>query len=335
MSLTAHLTADSAGHGRLAFHPDCPRCRAERLAGTLAGDELAGRKVAAALAAVLAALPAAAPAAAAQTPGRKADLQQPPPSGAPPGVGIEVDPGDGSVPDTYTAPTEGGGDDDESEGPPVDAAPLDEPVGATPPTEAPAPAPEPTTPSAPEPAEPAPETAPAAPPSPAPAPAAPSPAPPPPQPPAPAPEAGELIEAPEGRAARGTVRQVRIGVEPRPRTAPAGGGQAAAPVPTLVEIAEPPVAADTGAATTPVTEPSSAAAVPVSQPASPPAREINGDRYTVQTGDSLWSIARRILGPDASAGRIAREVNRLWELNSERIRTGDPSLIHVGTVLEL
>jgi nucleoid-associated protein YgaU len=55
----------------------------------------------------------------------------------------------------------------------------------------------------------------------------------------------------------------------------------------------------------------------------------------VQTADSLWSIARRLLGPDASAGRIAREVNRLWELNSERIGTGDPSLIHVGTVLEL
>ena len=329
MSLTAHLTANSAGHGRLAFHPDCPRCRAERLAGSLADDELAARKVAAALAAILAALPAAAPAAVAQTPGREADPQEPPPS-APPGIGIEVDPGDGSVPDTYTAPTEGGGDDDESEGPPVDTAPADEPVGATPPTEAPAPAPEPTTPSAPEPAE----TAPAAPPSPAPAPAAPSPAPPPPQPPAPAPEAGELIEAPEGRAAGGTVRQVRIGVEPRPRTAPTGG-QAAAPVPTSVEIAEPPVAADTRAATTPITEPSSAVAVPVSQPASPPAREINGDRYTVQTGDSLWSIARRILGPDASAGRIAREVNRLWELNSERIGTGDPSLIHVGTVLEL
>jgi hypothetical protein len=153
MSLTAHLTADSAGHGRLAFHPDCPRCRAERLAGSLADDELAARKVAAALAAILAALPAAAPAAVAQTPGGEADRQEPPPS-APPGIGIEVDPGDGSVPDTYTAPTEGGGDDDESEGPPVDTAPADEPVGATPPTEAPAPAPEPTTPSAPEPAEP-------------------------------------------------------------------------------------------------------------------------------------------------------------------------------------
>jgi hypothetical protein len=28
-------------------------------------------------------------------------------------------------------------------------------------------------------------------------------------------------------------------------------------------------------------------------------------------------------------------VNRLWELNRDRIRTGDPTLIHVGTVLRL
>jgi len=62
---------------------------------------------------------------------------------------------------------------------------------------------------------------------------------------------------------------------------------------------------------------------------------ISGQRYTVRAGDSLWSIARRLLGPEASAGRIAREVNRLWELNRDRIGTGSPSLIHVGTVLKL
>jgi nucleoid-associated protein YgaU len=55
----------------------------------------------------------------------------------------------------------------------------------------------------------------------------------------------------------------------------------------------------------------------------------------VRPGDSLWSIARRLLGPDASAGRIAREVNRLWELNRERIATGDPDLLMVGTKLRL
>ena len=33
--------------------------------------------------------------------------------------------------------------------------------------------------------------------------------------------------------------------------------------------------------------------------------------------------------------RVAREVNRLWTLNSERIGTGDPDLLMVGTRLTL
>jgi len=73
----------------------------------------------------------------------------------------------------------------------------------------------------------------------------------------------------------------------------------------------------------------------VSQPGSPADRLITGQSYTVRAGDSLWSIARRLLGPEATAGRVAREVNRLWELNRDRIGTGNPSLIHVGTVLKL
>jgi nucleoid-associated protein YgaU len=57
--------------------------------------------------------------------------------------------------------------------------------------------------------------------------------------------------------------------------------------------------------------------------------------YVVQPGDSLWSIAKRLVGREASAGRIAREVNRLWSLNRSRIATGDPDLLMVGTRLEL
>ena len=61
MSLSRHLTSPSAEHGRLAFHPDCPRCQSERLAGDLAGDELISRRTQAALAAGLLAFSAAAP----------------------------------------------------------------------------------------------------------------------------------------------------------------------------------------------------------------------------------------------------------------------------------
>jgi hypothetical protein len=44
VSLNAHLTAGAAEHGRLRFHPDCPRCRAQRLAGALGGDSLVSRR---------------------------------------------------------------------------------------------------------------------------------------------------------------------------------------------------------------------------------------------------------------------------------------------------
>ena len=61
-----------------------------------------------------------------------------------------------------------------------------------------------------------------------------------------------------------------------------------------------------------------------------------GDRYhVVQPGESLWLIARDLVGHDASAAHVAREVNRLWALNETRIATGDPDLLMVGTRLAL
>jgi hypothetical protein len=62
----------------------------------------------------------------------------------------------------------------------------------------------------------------------------------------------------------------------------------------------------------------------------------SGDRYhVVAAGESLWSISRDALGGSASPAKIAREVNRLWGLNSARIATGDPDLLRVGTKLVL
>ena len=57
--------------------------------------------------------------------------------------------------------------------------------------------------------------------------------------------------------------------------------------------------------------------------------------HVVQRNESLWSIAKDVLGDDASPARIAREVNRLWELNGNRIGTGDPDLLMAGTKLVL
>jgi nucleoid-associated protein YgaU len=62
----------------------------------------------------------------------------------------------------------------------------------------------------------------------------------------------------------------------------------------------------------------------------------SGDRFhTVQRGESLWSIASDVLGDGAGADRVAREVNRLWQLNAERIGTGSPDLVYAGTRLKL
>jgi nucleoid-associated protein YgaU len=74
-----------------------------------------------------------------------------------------------------------------------------------------------------------------------------------------------------------------------------------------------------------------------STPAADTPDEPLGDArfHVVQPGDSLWSIAKRLLGGEPSPARVAREVNRLWSLNEGRIGTGDPDLLLVGTKLRL
>jgi len=57
--------------------------------------------------------------------------------------------------------------------------------------------------------------------------------------------------------------------------------------------------------------------------------------YVVQQGDCLWHIAAALLPADADETQIENEVARLWQLNEDRIGTGDPSLIYAGTELLL
>jgi Domain of unknown function (DUF4397)/LysM domain len=53
----------------------------------------------------------------------------------------------------------------------------------------------------------------------------------------------------------------------------------------------------------------------------------------VRPGDSLWLIARRLTGPQASNEAVEEKLLSIWDANSGRIGTGDPNLIFPGTRL--
>lgn len=311
-SLSAHLTAGSR-HGRLRFHPDCPMCRSQRLAGALPDALLPTRVQAGLLAAALAAGTAVPPAAAAAgpeaDPGSPAEASQNPPAApapdAPPlGTDEVEEPALDEAPDVRELLTN----------PDLGSDAQGEDVGAEEEIAEPVPAPMTQAPTEPAPAEPAPVTA-----VPPPVDPVPTPVPVEAQPPVAVPEEPVAIETPrrskkealpERKA--GERRQVeRVPVESAPQPEPS-------PMPAVETV----------------TATAAPATVPVSQPAVPTGA-IAGPTYTIQPGDSLWSIARRVLGGNPSVGQIAREVNRLWELNRERIGTGNPSLIHAGIVLRL
>jgi hypothetical protein len=87
-------------------------------------------------------------------------------------------------------------------------------------------------------------------------------------------------------------------------------------------------------APTPAVQPAPSPSAPEPAPAPPPPPP-NGHGYAVRSGDTLWSIARSLLGPGSSPAQIARKVDQLWRLNAERIRSGRPDLIQPGERLRL
>jgi LysM domain len=345
-SLTAHLL-EPGDHGRLGFHPRCPVCRKERVFGSLSSEPLVSRRVQAALATGVLALSVAAPGAAAaagpdrQREGAAAPEQLPGDIDAP-----DFDPGgDTALPfevaPSPTSPVVGGGSQDSGEGPPVESDPVVDPdahllapttpATQAPPTETDAPVP----PAEAAPAVPPAETAPTVPPAEV-------------APGSPPPRAEErvTIEAPSGNA---EIPTPRTAPDAAPKSAPepkqeesdrrrrhtsATSAPAEAPqAPTLAVPQSP-------AAPAPLPAAAVAEAVPVVQAsasteASQPPLPETARWHVVEPGESLWSIARRLLGPDASPGRIAREVDRLWELNRDRIGTGDPDMLMVGAKLRL
>jgi hypothetical protein len=59
------------------------------------------------------------------------------------------------------------------------------------------------------------------------------------------------------------------------------------------------------------------------------------ETVVIRPGDSLWAIARRLVGPRASNGAVETKLVAIWNLNAGRIGTGDPNLIFPGTRLRL
>jgi hypothetical protein len=329
-SLSAHLTA-GADHGRLPFHPDCPVCREQRLTGAVSDAVLPARARAGLLAAVLGAgtlVPSSVAAASgtgkpptAEASQAPAPTPKPRPEPAPTPSPTQHSPG---ADETQEAPvdeapqlreiltspeagTDTRGEDVSGE---QETAPAPPPPGQAPVEPAPAPLGQ-------LPSEPPPVVLPPAPPR-----SPPTPTPPPSPAPVEQPPAPELEQPTSPRRAGPQAKRQppeRKAKRRQPASQPEPAPQPSSAPPSL----------------NPVTPTESTATVAVSQPTEPPSGPITGSSYTVRPGDSLWSIARRLLGSDASAGQIAREVNRLWELNRDRIGTGDASLIHVGTVLRL
>lgn len=305
-ALNAHLR-DPDTHAYLAFHPGCPICHSERLSGTLTSAPLVSQRARAALATGVLAVSTVSPAATfAREPDTArdgtADVTQP-------AGGDGADRPDGGARDR---PQEA------SDNTPVDEPSLetDDPIidpDAGPVAQNPRdqPAPLPSTSQLPA-AEPAAQATPptgAASPADAATPAdAASPA----VPPAPPEVALDSMTA-SAAVSTQPVLAVRARVPKRTMKARAGANAAS----QSAAVAQGPGPAPT------LLTPSADATTP-------------GDRaHTVRAGESLWSIAGDHLGPGATPAQIAREVHRLWQLNADRIGTGDPDLLMIGTRLRL
>jgi hypothetical protein len=327
-SLTAHLRSPE-DHGRLGFHPECPLCRRERSIGPLGTDTVLSRRSHALLAAGVLAFSSAPPTVVhAQEPDYEQEGTTAPeqvvnddprsaPDYDPGGQSTELPLDVGPAPDTDAAP------DLTS-----DVAPLEQEQLAN--EDVPTIAAEQETGTAGTGDEQLPSAS-ELPPVPAasgtPAPAAPS------------------VQAPSASAEHvpAAIHQEPQPADDRPSRRGPRHGSAGQSRPGSAAVL--PAQTHPATAAQPLQTTQAAAAS-----ASPPSQEGNsdatistdrraahrGDRFhVVQRGESLWSIAKDLLGNEASVAAVAREVNRLWGLNKTRIGTGDPDLLMAGTKLVL
>jgi hypothetical protein len=357
-SLTAHLL-EEGDHGRLGFHPRCPVCRGERLFGSLPTEPVVSRRLKAALATGALVFPAVAPGVTIAgepdrqqeglaAPEQSVDLapeQQPSEGAADDPV---FDPGGETALPLETGTPEATSPDDPSAdyaAPVEPAEPVHDPyAGGLLPTE---PEPEARVENAPAPPG---EAVPleSAPPNPD-TPVVESP---PMDPATPAPEPPNTEDAPadpgSSNPRTGDKGNQRSGRDrSRPREERTGPTELTAPAPQVpTNDVTPALGVTPAAGVTPTAPPSTSSNAAASSSPSvlveaststgrPPRKSSDTRFHIVKPGESLWSIAKRLLGPTATPAEIAREVNRLWELNKESIGTGNPDLLIAGAKLRL
>jgi LysM domain len=302
-SLTAHLR-QAGSHGRLPFHPGCPACRSERLHGALLAQPVVSSRTRAGLAAAVLAASAGSigPSLAFAAP----EVDQEEEGQAGPEMGGDelsapgFDPG-GPV-------TQLGPDRNQRPAPEIDGSPPGSGGPGDGEVDPPAP---PVAPEATAPDESQGTGEGASPPE-----AFPQPPPPP------------GVDEPDERGHVGEPAEESEPQAEAPERDDARRGRGRRPTsnkqPTK-SVGDPPASAASGADSPHIGYSSSAR---------------GGDAaptgvHVVQGGDTLWSIARGLLGPSATNAEIAREVELLWRLNWEVIGTGDPDLILPGQHLRL
>lgn len=107
-----------------------------------------------------------------------------------------------------------------------------------------------------------------------------------------------------------------------------------ASAPRVAPAPQVPAAPQAPAESSPAATATAAAVAPAAAPSN--AQPAKGERYhVVQAGESLWAIAHERLGAGATPAEIAREVERIWDLNADAIGTGDPDLLMAGQKLRL
>ena len=335
--LARHLI-ESGSHGGLSFNPACPACREERLTGALTRLPLVPARAQAGLAAALLAASGAAPTAALANPGQEAESEQPgaaAPGGAPPSISEGGDPSTSSGADT----------------------PLGEqPLAVAPPGDGPPGADEPGGIEAPDTGDDDDDGEPAAGPGPAGTPGEPS--------RGDGDEPGGIGEGAvsDRRPSRGvqsdelprerpaktrikrdagdrTQRESRRGGAPGARGGPQRTAPAGAPAvrgPFAGAPATTPGAGVRPTAPVPAATASASSAAGHGLAASTCDQAARSHRlHVVRAGESLWSIARDLVGHGATTAAVAREVQRIWDLNAAAIGTGDPDLVLVGQTLRL